>query len=75
MAMTDPAPHIALPTLWLCNDHYRRHCEASGYELPILPAFNVLHQKCDSPECTATADVLINDMETMQRKEIPCGSR
>jgi hypothetical protein len=58
--------HIPLPTLWLCQDHYRQSCTRAGYELPILPAFNVTHQKCDDPECTATADVLINDMETLK---------
>jgi hypothetical protein len=57
--------HLALPTLWLCNDHYRQTCTRAGYELPILPAFNVTHQKCDGQDCTATADVLINDMEAM----------
>ena len=62
-------PDRTIPTLWLCNDHYRRTCEASGYEVPILPAFNVLYQKCDESGCEATADVLISDVETMQVRE------
>jgi hypothetical protein len=61
--------HIPLPTLWLCNDHYRQSCARAGYELPILPAFNVLHQTCDAAECTATADVLITDVETLLLRE------